>query len=687
MEKNSGCEDVKAWLQNRLTQHSALICFDGLDEVPDAEQQRDRIKAVIEKVAETLPKARIVVTSRPYAYQRPDWQLKLKNHNRFATATLTPFSWGQIRLFVEQWYAYVGQELKPENRTGQAIHLQQRIQHNKNLRELAASPLLLTLIADLHHYRGNALPENRQLLYKEATDLLLDRWEEQRVERDQHGKISRVLQPSLQQYLQIEREELLFLLQELAYTVHTAQAQPVGTADLERSQLLNAFYDHHERLKGVHPIDQAELLRYLHERSGILIARSETVFTFPHRTFQEYLAATYLTRTKDAAFLTELVRKEPSRWREVALLTIPNRNFGVWELVRELCGKEEKPLPEGKVWSSHIAGQLLVEQVQTKFEALSESQQESYERVRQRLIAILTDTRIPPRERVLAGTHLGRLGDPRPCVCDREPELMRVEARMFLMGDDKTPHRLAYNFEIARYPVTNAQYRFFIEDGGYTAKHRDCWTESGWQNKEEGGYTIPLFWEDDRFNGENQPVVGVSWYEAFAYAAWLAKVSGKAYRLPSEAEWERAARHIDGRTYPWGHEWQEGLINSEKLGVNATSSVGAFPASKAVCGAEEMSGNVWEWCSTRAEDEKGKRYPDLYQPEDGREAPEGGVRRSLRGGSWHYDSYYCRAASRYYDPPGNRLSYGGFRVVRVPDPRAEARGENDMDGKNRETVQ
>jgi formylglycine-generating enzyme required for sulfatase activity len=105
-------------------------------------------------------------------------------------------------------------------------------------------------------------------------------------------------------------------------------------------------------------------------------------------------------------------------------------------------------------------------------------------------------------------------------------------------------------FWLARYPLTNAQYRLFVEAGGYN--QQQWWTEAGWQARQKEKWTEPRWWQDGKWNGAQQPVVGVSWYEALAFCAWAARATGEQIRLPAEAEWEKGARGTDGRTFPWG---------------------------------------------------------------------------------------------------------------------------------------
>jgi predicted NACHT family NTPase len=125
--------------------------LDGLDEVPEAEHRREQVKAAVEGLAAVFPKLRLLVTSRTYAYQKQDWKLK-----DFAEAVLSPFEGAQIRAFVERWYLHVGpmRGLKMEDAQGKAAALKQAISSNPRLQELAARPLLLTLMASLHAWRG-----------------------------------------------------------------------------------------------------------------------------------------------------------------------------------------------------------------------------------------------------------------------------------------------------------------------------------------------------------------------------------------------------------------------------------------------------------------------------------------------------------------------------------------------------
>jgi formylglycine-generating enzyme required for sulfatase activity len=249
-------------------------------------------------------------------------------------------------------------------------------------------------------------------------------------------------------------------------------------------------------------------------------------------------------------------------------------------------------------------------------------------------------------------------------------------------------------FRISRYPVTNAQYAAFVRDGGYTERWRRCWTREGWE------------WKGDRkgpetyggaFGLPNHPVVGVTWYEAVAFCRWLteklrvansewrgdvrepqtsassAEPSNEAVRLPTEAEWEKAAswegrgergerREGRKRRYPWGDEPDPNRANYDETGIGATSAVGMFPAGSSPFGALDMAGNVWEWCATRWQGE----YPLPQEDEWSDRYVGGDARRVLRGGAFYNSVDRVRCAYRHGVNPDFRSGNRAFRIVVSP---------------------
>ncbi|MCL4868898.1 MAG: SUMF1/EgtB/PvdO family nonheme iron enzyme [Anaerolineae bacterium] len=281
-------------------------------------------------------------------------------------------------------------------------------------------------------------------------------------------------------------------------------------------------------------------------------------------------------------------------------------------------------------------------------------------------------------------------------------------------------------FAMGMYPLTNAEYRLFMDAGGYedeqwwltdaaqawrrgergresdTQNLRTAWeiaqqmSEAAIQQLQADPKVIeamlqvkgltragleqmldelttpadpprqPAFWDDSQFNHPSQPVVGICWFEAQAYCAWLSAQTGDRYTLPTEVEWEAAARGTQGRRYAYGDTFDPTLGNTFETHLRRTSPVGVFPGGRTPEGIYDLSGNVWEWTSTLWGDNwQQPTYPYPYNRDDGREDPQDGTSwRVVRGGSWNDAQVDARAAYRSRIHPVSRYGYLGGRVVR-----------------------
>jgi formylglycine-generating enzyme required for sulfatase activity len=228
-----------------------------------------------------------------------------------------------------------------------------------------------------------------------------------------------------------------------------------------------------------------------------------------------------------------------------------------------------------------------------------------------------------------------------PPVCD-------VPAGSFLMGSDKRKNPQASDielrqpkvtltaFQIGKYPVTVAEYTCFVR----------------------GGYQEPRDWQA-QLSKLDYPVVHISWYDAVAYVKWLAERTGLIWRLPSEAQWEKAARGTDGRIYPWGDQFDASRCNTGESWKRGTTPVGSYPSGASPYGALDMTGNVWEWTSSVF-----KPYP--YSATDGRESEGSPGDLVRRGGSWGTSAPAgVRAAFRDYSAPYYTSGNAGFRLACV----------------------
>jgi len=438
------------------------------------------------------------------------------------------------------------------------------------------------------------------------------------------------------------------------------------------------------------------LLMALGQLASLLLERKDGVYSFPHRTFQEYLAGVHLARLDSDSFARQAAQRageQPAYWREVVLLAVGYlvhssiRDTGKPRLlVEELC-PEQAPATDLNWRKAWLAGDVLWEMGANRVRDTAHGQR-LLERVCGRLTELVEQGRLSPRERAEAGDVLAALGDPRfdpqrfYLPADDDLGFVRIPADpAFKIGTRKADaQRVAKiigtavsddeinetstptpEFYIGRYPVTVAQFRAFVEATrfkiGYAATLRDP---------------------------ASRPMRWIDWHEARAYCDWLNDVLAHApafkgseiarwvrecgwqVTLPSELEWEKAARGgLRDTVFSWGDAPDPNRANVAGSEINDTAPVGCFPAND--FGLYDLLGNVWEWTrSLWGEDWGNPAFAYPYDPNDAnRENLEAGdeVLRVVRGGSWGYYPDVARCAYRDWDRPARRDGGGGFRVV------------------------
>ncbi len=291
---------------------------------------------------------------------------------------------------------------------------------------------------------------------------------------------------------------------------------------------------------------------------------------------------------------------------------------------------------------------------------------------KQQLIDALNHPATEPIKRGEIGRRLAELGDPRPGVgLDKDGLLdivwCKVPAGAFLFGSNRRKDKQARDsepaqkkvdlptFYMAQYPVTVAQYAAFVQDGGY--QNSAYWTKAGLTWK--GSKNHPEYgWQDAKWHIANHPVTGVTWYESVAFCRWLSQQRGMDIRLPTEAEFEKAARGKTEWIYPYGDTLDTNKGNTGESGIGRTSAVGMFPSGVSPYGVMDMSGNVWEWSLSP--------WANPYQSHTAEQVDwEGNAIRALRGGSWGSNVGYARVSVRYTYNPYYRRYDSGFRVCRL----------------------
>ncbi|MCI0731531.1 MAG: SUMF1/EgtB/PvdO family nonheme iron enzyme [Chloroflexi bacterium] len=640
----------------------AVILLDGLDEVAGSDLRR-RVARLVESFSRAYAGCRYLVTSRIVGYSGP-----VRLGEEYVTTTVRDFTLGDVAQFLTYWHRLVAAGQLGPGATAEAYaadqtrQLMAAIQGNERVRELAINPLMLTVIALVHRDRVK-LPDRRAELYAEAVDVLLGKWDEARG----------VTERPVLEGKPFDTGDRRLMLQALALHLHQARLKEIE-ADALRRLLFGLFRDMAGDDRGAERA-VTRFLEVIEERTGLLAARGEGVYAFSHLTFQEYLAALAVAARDDYLAYT-LARSGDSWWREVILLEAGYLSTQSKErttrLIQALAGRKEEPEPYYNlvlaaeclqdIGSNRVKGNLASEIRQRLQTELETSPKEGFLGARQLFMRDMTPRGVTER-RIAAATALARIGGHKSQFWTQsygEPEWVRIPAAEFVMGSnlahehEKPQHRVYLeDFEIAPAPIANIQYFYFTQATGHKPPNH-------WED-----------WHPPKYL-ESHPVTEVTWYDAMAYCRWLSEVTGKTVTLPSEAEWEKAARgHNDSRVYPWGDTYDPMRCNGDELGIGATTPVGIFPDGTSPYGVLDMIGNVWEWTRSlygKRNDKKrtlafAYKYP--YEVGDGREDLSKGDQwlRVMRGGSWFSRRTWLHCASRFQHAPDYGGDAIGFRVV------------------------
>ncbi len=672
-----------------LEDGKTLVMFDGLDEIP-TRRQRCFVRDAVVAFTNRYRRNRFLLTCRILSYQEPaerdEEDLRISG---FPVYTLASFDDAKIDRFITAWYGELTQQgtVRAEDRDELTGRLQQAVRR-PDLHGMAGNPLLLTVMALVHTHKGR-LPDARAILYEDTVDLLLSRWEGQKLAaNDNRQGLLALLAQAGRAEIDIKR-----VLWSLAYDAHEHREGGDGElADIPEASLQKALANLKKDAEGKADLNWArDLMETMKLRAGLLIERLPGIFTFPHRTIQEFLAGVYLTSEGDFAQRVAALADDIPRWREVILLAVGyllHRHGDTSRplaLAAELCPTtvQDAETAWRRAW---MAGDILAELGSRT--ADSQLGQDLLVRVPSRLQVLLTQAKLPARERCFVGDLLARLGDPRPEVTEVDKmKFCWIPGGDFLMGsgeDDK----LAYDNEkpkhqtsipcgywLARFPVTVAQFRAYLDETGTQPGDKDCLA-----------------------GPPNHPVVWVSWHEAIGFCRWLTRrwqsqgwlSDDWSVSLPSEAEWEKAARgglevppspliaspplpevsvplqanDQPSRIYPWGgSEADPERMNFAGTNILRTSAVGSFPSGASPYAVEEMSGNVWEWTRSVWDSYS---YPKQGEDCKRREDLKADRARVLRGGAFFGDRSGVRWACRGDGGPDDRDCSGGFRIVVSP---------------------
>ncbi len=708
-------EQFHYWLKHRLT----LVLLDGLDEISNKEQRRKACRW-INRMGTGLGNARFVVTSRATGYRKLDGiELELP-HLR---ADIMDFTLEQQEEFLKRWFRAacrnllppVSQEMpepewrnlreKQADQQSQAIIEFLKQEENKAVQELAAVPMLLQIMAIIWKDR-QYLPQTRNELYDAALNYLLDYRDRQKgIEPLVPGKDARrVLGPTA-----------LWMQEELKKD------------EAPKEAMHQTMQPHLQTLGKDRQYPAVVFCEYLRDRTGVIADDDKDHYIFRHKSFREFLAGIQLKEDahEEKRLISLIDHFKEDWWEESLRFFMSNSNPNIFDRFMHLFFQS----PVSAQLDAHrqtLLQHLVREAPQKKIDALKDHLNSASLDSRQRRYVMDCLKTIGTTEAIKAIENADKskldesnlsyaldivaeaAGTPEPRIQTTltKEQFLQDSFRNIFEGNVeyiKIPGS-TYQYSLSKkmvtvpdlyfckYPITNKRYRRFISFlankekelekklsltifgkrllefagtiKGYTEYIEKDFNQ--WQSKLRSGYD-----DDKKFYGDDQPVVGVSWYAARAYCFWLscleAALTGNQqlldgdidrlasiYRLPREEEWEWAAGgEADGsiRQYPWPKDKgtpNQNLANYAKH-VDATTPVDRYPEGATPSGLMDMAGNVWEWMENYYDEDK-----DTFV---------------LRGGSWYTDDWSLACSSRYdFFPLNNWLSYIGFRVVRASPP-------------------
>ena len=714
-----------SWFDERLKQDRTLVLLDGLDEIGD-KSQRVEVCRWISDAAKTWSRAFFVLTSRDKGYAAEERKALLIDKR---SAYVKRFNESQQREFLEKWFkAALSQDSAKSERESVATEKAQALieylsrPDHKGLKALAGIPLMLQLMALLWKESGT-LPRRREELYRIALDYLLYyRESEKKQEPILPAEESRKVLAPVSLWIQerepreetVEKDALHLQMQEvidhLSFRYRNHSAKKVCENMVERMSVLDVagskYQFRHKTFREYlaasqilatrEDADAEERLKRLAGFVGdpwwdepllFFMAQANTgLYEKFIRAFFEVGKSASLDQ-ESLTFLKRLVLAPPVQtvkpFRELlgdSSIT-PNRQNYLLECLKTIGSREAVEVAKEFVSRNPDAGRELLRKAGEVVELFGQTAD------------VTEKTPGIKISHIGAVSFLKRVQAPDVFQSTVEPgaQYILIPGGSFVYLVTKKEEHVP-DLHFAKYPVTNRLYRRFIDylqkkNPEYNAlfpesefnnvlqeiaKNR-TWDTGFAQYLKEGkndlaGLYRSKYDEDRKFGGDDQPVVGVTWYAARSYCLWLSLVESKGdhsdlYRLPMEPEWEWAAAGKEKREYPWGNaEPTPKLANYVESNIGATTPVGSYPEGATPEGLYDMAGNVWEWQENRFGYEK---YPDA---------------RALRGGSW-YDNTVNLCCSSRYDVfvPELRLDYIGFRVVRpslAVEPRRERRPES-----------
>ena len=679
----AGAERLHEEVANRIMANppTVFVLLDGLDEVTDEERRRVLLQSVRD-FCQVYPDVPLLITcrERPWAALQAEMTRGDLPSIDLPATTLQSLTSDAIDLFITRWHAEMEQagfydDASKSARCRMQLQAALRNPQRKDLREMARTPLLLTMMV-LVNYRRE-LPDSRVELYEELVKQLLFEWERTKLEDERKKSGLELLLPK-----ENDQADFQAQLNQLAFDIHDP-AHSNDTVDIPAQRLLWALkcaYTNDPDDPSISAAAQTwatQVLALITTRSGLInevnigqeltpqvvsevvplragrrhANNKESVYQFAHRTFQEYLAARWMAAADDSFDLIAQRIDQPE-WREAILLAIG------YQCTYIAKGHDQTIYMLNELWPDRVAqpagwprilllGEAFVHlfgadgrrkvkerKLAQKLEALA---LEDLKAVMQNRALPVQDCALPVQDRLQAALLLDDLRN--------QLNLAPLGLDDFIAVPDTKLH-------VGKYPVTNRQFKRFVDAGGYGDAHRlkpAWWSEQGWGYRCQFKWAAPRYLDDNRYNRPAQPFVGVSWYEAEAYCNWLNDAASVAHlpggtrylpentdaHLPTQEQWMLAARNgktaerTNDKNYPWADRFDKALANTKESDFGQTTPVDMYPDGATPAGVCDLAGNVWEWTLDKNKD-------DWYY---------------LKGGSWADAGDRAKASAAAFRAP------------------------------------
>jgi len=655
------------FFDRRLAEGNCLVLMDGLDEVADLRSElAGHVDAFVTRYA--VKGNYFGLASRPRGYESVERQLRPVG---LAVAEVNPLNLDGIHQLMENLLTLIEPDVT--RRASDLEELTRSIRSADELTRIAGTPLFCSALVQVYKRNGVRLPDRRVDVFDEIVDLLLGHWHAQQARFVSDAEQLAMDDGTGRSYGEVRKA---VSVKQMRLSRLALYMQETHQAEISAQEAENVLYEYlKSRERGIPDDDTALLwagnfLLNSHERSGLLVERDPGIYTFLHKGFMEYLAASALaaqSKTLVDMILPLMADKEKFEW---------------WEQVILLSGAHPKTPPDVR---EELISKLL--------EASESYPPDSEDRL---------------RYQILTGNLARDMGDDLPASHYKQVEAVLFDsATTFVIpavlraSAADTLDELGYiipdlhtfipisDFSISKYLITNGQYERFLKSDFGNKKHwidfqkfdensepmKETWGEDAWNwlqkelqdkdNEIQNGVLLPRYWRDPRFgiSRRNAPVVGISWYEASAYCKWLLEnwenldegkqglAKPKEIRLPTETEWGIAAGGVEPENrHAFGVLKDAKEIaryaNTNESGINRTTPVWMYPQGESSHHIMDMSGNVWEW------------QANFYNKDHDWLA--------LRGGSWSFSDNVARVSVRDYGRPDFRLNNVGFRVALSP---------------------